>query len=86
MREDQAPDDPLLAPRRFAMVDMLAVRGDRRRRGIGRALMEATHRWAEGCGLEEVALNVWEFNQRAIAFYEHLGYETLSRQMVRRGR
>jgi diamine N-acetyltransferase len=86
VREERAPDDPLLAPRRFAMVDMLAVGSDRRRRGIGRALMEATHRWAENRGLEELELNVWEFNQRAIAFYEALGYDTLSRHMVRRSR
>jgi ribosomal protein S18 acetylase RimI-like enzyme len=84
VRTEHAPDDPVLAPRRFAMVDMLAVRRDRQQHGIGRALMEATHQWAHQQALHEIELNVWEFNQRAIGFYETLGYRTLSRLMERR--
>lgn len=81
VRVQQAPDDPILVPRRFATVDMLAVRSDRRRQGVGRTLMEATHSWARDQGLQEVQLNVWEFNRRAIGFYESLGYRTASRLM-----
>lgn len=83
VRMEQAPEEPILHPRRFAMVDMLAVGHDRQRAGIGRALMEAVHAWATKRGLPEVQLNVWEFNERAIGFYQALGYTTLSRLMVR---
>jgi GNAT superfamily N-acetyltransferase len=84
MRESlAAPDFPALISRRVAMVDMLAVRTDRQRGGVGRALMEATHAWALTQGLRTVQLDVWEFNQRAITFYEALGYHSLMRLMER---
>src|SRR5215467_3043205 len=43
VRTDSAPDEGILQPRNFAVVDTLAVRSDQRRRGIGRSLMEAVH-------------------------------------------
>ncbi len=81
-RTEHAPDDQLLIPRRFAMVDMLAVRRNRQHRGIGQALMAGIHGWAQNQGLHEINLNVWEFNRRAISFYEELGYTTISRLMT----
>ncbi len=83
IRVDEAPDDPILTPRRFAMVDLLAVRREQQHRGIGQALMGAAHSWAHKQGVAEVMLNVWEFNQHAIGFYEELGYTTASRLMSR---
>jgi GNAT superfamily N-acetyltransferase len=62
VRTDTAPPGEILQPRDFAVVDLLAVRSDRRRRGIGRSLMEAAHRWAGERRLAHVSLNVWEFN------------------------
>jgi GNAT superfamily N-acetyltransferase len=79
-----APDIPLLVPRRYAVVDNVVVHRSARRTGIGRALMDAAHRWAREHGLDTVELNVFEFNQEAIQFYENLGYETVSRKMTKR--
>jgi diamine N-acetyltransferase len=81
LRTDSAPPGEILQPRDFAVVDLLAVRSDRRRHGIGRSLMEAAHSWAAERRLGHVSLNVWEFNQPGIAFYQALGYQTVSRQM-----
>jgi ribosomal protein S18 acetylase RimI-like enzyme len=81
VRADSAPDEGILQPRDFAVVDTLAVRSDQRRRGIGRSLLEAVHGWARERRLGHVSLNVWEFNQSAIDFYRALGYQTVSRQM-----
>jgi len=81
VRTDSAPDEGILQPRSFAVVDTLAVRSDQRRRGIGRSLLEAVHGWARERRLGHVSLNVWEFNQSAIDFYRALGYQTVSRQM-----
>lgn len=78
-----APEDPMLVARRTALVDLLAVRSDQQRLGIGKALMAAVHSWALERDLEEVVLNVWEFNQRAVRFYQALGYTTASRMMRR---
>jgi ribosomal protein S18 acetylase RimI-like enzyme len=75
------PDIPLLVPRRYAVVETLAVLAAHRRAGVGRALMERTQRWAAEHGMTEIELNVWEFNRDAIAFYQALGYSTARRTM-----
>ena len=77
------PPWPVLVPRRRAFIDSLAVGQEFRRRGIGRALMDQAHAWAAAKGAVDVELNVFEFNQPALAFYRTLGYETFTRRMVR---
>ena len=76
-----APDYPVFVPRKYAWVESLSVRGDFRRYGVGRALMKQVEAWAAEKGIAQVELNVWEFNEKARAFYESLGYETASRRM-----
>lgn len=82
--DSAAPSSPLHHPRRHALIDTLVVKEGHQRRGIGRALMEAAHAWAIARGLGQVQLNVWEANPEARAFYEALGYATLSRKLGRR--
>lgn len=76
-----APPIPVFVPRRYALIDGIAVKAEFQHRGIGRMLMNAVHEWAGARGAIDIELNVYEFNQAAIAFYERLGYETLSRKM-----
>lgn len=76
-----SPEVPVLVQRRYAWVDTLVVKQAYRRRGLGRALMEHVHRWAVERGVNEVELNVWEFNEAAISLYTQLGYATASRRM-----
>jgi len=78
-----APDLPIMVPRRWAAIDTLVVKRGFRRSGIGRALMERAHGWAQNKGATQVELTVWEFNGEAIAFYQELGYQTGSRRMCR---
>jgi GNAT superfamily N-acetyltransferase len=73
---------PIRASRRFAEVDTIGVRRDWQRTGVGRALMARAHEWAKAHGVDSIQLNVYEFNRGAIAFYEALGYTTLSRKMT----
>jgi GNAT superfamily N-acetyltransferase len=56
---------------RVATVEEILVRAEFRRRGIGRALMEAFERWAlsRNCNLVTLA------TRRAVPFYVALGYE-----------
>jgi len=62
----EAPDIPVMVPRRYAVIDDLIVRRNFRRFGVGRALLERAHRWAADKQATQVELNVWEFNQTAI--------------------
>lgn len=71
----------IFAPRRYAVVDSAVVKKDYQGMGVGRKLMETVHEWARDTGSKSVELNVYEFNEDAISFYERLGYKTLSRKM-----
>ncbi len=75
------PAIPILVPRRYAVIDNLVVKDGLRRTGIGRTLMNKAHNWASAKGAKLVELNVYDFNEAALAFYERLGYKTFSRQM-----
>jgi len=77
----ETPPNPLLLPRRYAVVDTLVVHPAFQRTGVGRALMHKAEEWAVRMGVREIELNVYEFNQGAQAFYERLGYATYSRKM-----
>ena len=79
----ESPDIPVMVRRRFAAVENVVVREGFRHKGVGKALMEAVHTWAQGKGLTRVELTVWAFNQDAIALYEKLGYEVVSSRMVK---
>jgi ribosomal protein S18 acetylase RimI-like enzyme len=76
-----APDIPILVPRRYAIVDTLVVKSDFQQQGIGKQLMDSIQAWALAKGATCIELSVYEFNQTAISFYEGLGYQTLSRKM-----
>jgi len=76
---ESEPDDLTDVPR----VDLaeLAVDSRVRRRGIGLALLEATHYWARSRGIGLAQLAVWEFNRPALRLYDRAGYRTLMRKM-----
>ena len=80
----ESPTYPMFVPRRYIIVSNLAVLETHRRQGIGRALMEAVEETACDMGISDIRLNVWEANAEALRFYEALGYETLSRYMIKR--
>ena len=81
LTERRTPDHHLLKSRRYVVVDTLAVAEGWRSQGIGRALMQQAEIWAKERGIPEIELSVWEFNQRALALYEKLGYRTTRRYM-----
>ena len=80
----QSPPLEILTRRCYAVVDSLSVGAAYRRRGVGQALMQRAEDWAVQKGATSLELNVYEFNQGAVAFYEELGFITLSRKMQKR--
>ena len=71
--------NPVFRPRRFLYVDDLCVDEKARGQGIGKALMEGVRNLAKSRKIESIQLNVWECNEDALAFYEHLGFLTQRR-------
>lgn len=45
---------------------------------------QAAEAWARQRGAPDIRLNVWAFNQRALALYEELGYEVRSQVLGKR--
>jgi GNAT superfamily N-acetyltransferase len=76
------PDDPLLRPLRRAHVDELVVTRAARRRGCGRALLDAARAWAVEQGADQLVLTVWEGNEAAERFYTAAGLRQVSRVLV----
>lgn len=67
--------NPLVQPMRFGRIGSVSVTASRRGQGIGKALMSRAEAWVAARGGNEVRLNVWAFNVRAVELYRELGYE-----------
>lgn len=52
----------------------LMVAAGHRRRGVGRALLEAAEEWAREAGIRKMELHVFPHNAPAIALYEQFGF------------
>ena len=78
------PQVPVVVPRRFVHIEDMVVDETFRHQGVGQALMERVHQWAQDIGLTEVELGVWEFNTAARSLYEKMGYRTTRRVMRKR--
>jgi ribosomal protein S18 acetylase RimI-like enzyme len=66
---------------RRGVINAIGVSAAEKRSRIGTGLLEAAENWIRERGFHEVLLNVWEFNESAIRFYESRGYFTSSRKM-----
>jgi diamine N-acetyltransferase len=74
---------PMVRPTVVAELDCLAVAAAFRRKGVGRRLVDAALQWARAAGATRTELGVYEFNEVARAFWESVGFQTLSRRLVR---
>ena len=67
-------------------IEELAVRADRRRAGIGRALLQACEEAATAAGKDRVTLWVAAHNRPAVTLYRSTGYRVTRRRRTLRGR
>ena len=81
LRIRETPALPIQPARRIAEVTNLGVAKHARRHGVGRALMREARAWAVQQGVAAMELGVHEFNAGAIAFYEALGFRTVTRRL-----
>ncbi len=64
-------------------VQSLMVREARRREGWGWRLMDAAEALAKQRGADLMQVELWEFAEGPLGFYEKLGYRTTHRRMVK---
>ena len=80
VRQDEP--HPLIVPHRYGHLQSLFVSASFRKHGLGKLLVEAVHHWAKEQGATEMQLDMWEFEEGPLHFYEHLGYHTLKRHLI----
>jgi ribosomal protein S18 acetylase RimI-like enzyme len=73
--------NPILIPKKFLYIDDFCVAAASKRNGIGKILFNHIVDFAHKENAESIQLNVWEFNEDAIKFYEALGMKTRNRRM-----
>lgn len=78
------PNFPLYVRQRYAVIDELVVRSEKRRAGVGRELCEACESWARKQGARWVQLDVFSFNEGAVSFYGECGYEPVQVRMQKK--
>jgi ribosomal protein S18 acetylase RimI-like enzyme len=74
----EVPENPFVRARRWCEIDQLAVDPNRRRRGIGRALLLNALSTAKAEGISCVEATSWSFNDGAHAVFRRLGFVSKS--------
>lgn len=75
------PGNPFMLERDFMDVDEFCVDKEYRRQGIATKMMSFIRNYTKEKGIKRLELNMWEFNQDALAFYEAVGFKTYRRYM-----
>ena len=74
-------ENPFMRERDFLDIDEFGVDEAYRRKGVATAMIGFFRDFARQRGFHRIELNMWEFNQEALAFYEAAGFTTFRRYM-----
>ena len=75
------PENPFRYERDFLDIDEFCVDAAFRRQGVASRMMAFIRSYAKEKGFHRLELNMWEFNEGALAFYEAAGFKTFRRYM-----
>ena len=75
------PENPFMFERDYLDIDEFGVDEAYRRQGVAAAMMDFIREHAVKNGFHRIELNMWEFNEDALAFYEAAGFSTYRRYM-----
>ena len=68
----------------YALLQILVVTEAARGQGVGGQLVAAAENWGREQGAHELRLEIWDFEQGPLHFYEKQGYDTLKRTLLKR--
>ena len=77
----ERPETPVMLKRRFYDIEEFGVDEAFRRQGIATEIFNFIKADAKKRGFSRIELNMWEFNEGALAFYEEIGLKTYRRYM-----
>lgn len=75
------PESPYNRERKFFHIEEFGVDENHRRKSIATAMIDFAKDDAKKRGFERIELDMWEFNDGALAFYESAGLKTYRRYM-----
>ena len=75
------PETPYMYVRDYLDIDEFCVDEGFRRQGIAGEMIRFIREYARKEGFDRIELNMWEFNQDALAFYESAGFSTYRRYL-----
>ena len=75
------PETPFMFARTFLDVDEFCVAKEYRRQGVATEMIAFIKDYAREKGFQRLELNMWEFNEGALDFYESVGFKTYRRYM-----
>ena len=75
------PENPFMYVRDFLDIDEFCVDEAYRRQGVATEMVSFILKYAKEKGYPRLELNMWEFNDGALAFYEAAGFKTYRRYM-----
>ena len=81
LQDIQKPESPYSLARSFLRMEEFGVDEGCRRRGVATALVDYLRREARRRGYDRIELDVWAFNEGALAFYEAAGFNCYRRYM-----
>lgn len=68
-------DNPYVYPHFYMHIDQMGIKPNFRGRGIGAQLMKQAIAYANKRDVAHITLNVFDFNDGAVNFYENMGFE-----------
>lgn len=75
------PEHRLVIPQRFLYIDIIVVSEKFQGNGMGQKLFEASKQWAKDRNLTRMEIHVYDKNQKALRFYEKLGFLPLKHEL-----
>ncbi len=75
------PENPFMYERDYLDIDEFGVDEAFRRQGVASAMIDFIREYALQRGFHRIELNMWEFNQYALEFYDAAGFKTYRRYM-----
>lgn len=84
IKEEVAKVIPPIRSRKFGYIELLAVKKEYRKQGVGRNLMKRAEQWAKEKKISTIELEVYDHNKAVSDFYEQLQYKTQRRIFVKK--
>ena len=75
------PETPFGKERKYYHVEEFGVDENHRRKGIATAIIDFAKKDAKRRGFRRIELDMYEFNDGVLAFYESVGFKTFRRYM-----